>query len=325
MPTSYTGDKTQTQLPSNPPEPEGSIIGLLPADSDPPNGSTWEQVLKVLLDFIDWLMKPQAAANLFEKAIMPYRTAIGHRRFAIDHLGFPTGQVLCRDINWIGSVSSTEKLGADAGSPYQAMPEWSYKSVNATGTARAIMAPTVYGPALGLLAGEALNDYVTVSSSPLGTLLVDNHVVLEFTARVPIQSSLTTHVAICDVPGSHVAAESAFIGFRITGALSWLCVTKAASVETVTGSGVTAAIGSGRPDRLRVEWTGESVADDSIRTVRFYINGNLVATHTTNLPLGLLVGTAISQKRITAAAGGDTLVIGPMRLRMSLSELDTVY
>jgi hypothetical protein len=204
------------------------------------------------------------------------------------------------------------------------MPDWTYKSVQTAGISNAIMSPTVYGPSLGFLAGEGLNNYVTVKSMPLGTLRADNHVVLEFTARTAIQASLTTHIAICDEPGSHVGAESNFIGFRITAASSWECVTRAAGVSTVTDSGVTAAIGSDRPDRLRVEWSGETVADDATRAVRFYVNGVLKATHTTNLPLSMLAGIAISQLRNTAAAGGDIFIVGAMRFRMSLSEVDTV-
>lgn len=325
MPTTYTGDQTQTQLPSDPPEPEGSIQVSLPADGDMPNGATFEQAYKVLADFIDWLIKPAAAASVFEKAIMAFRAAIGHRRFAVDHVGFPNGQVLVNDVNWVASAAgAAEKFGAAAAyAAYRAMPEWAYKAVNVTGTARAIMAPSLFGAALGVLPGEALNDYCTVYRSPMGTLRADNHVTLDFTSRVPVQD-ITTYIGVCDEPGSHLGASADFIGFRITGALTWECITRAGGVTTATNSGVTAAVGASRPDRLRVEWSGETVADDSTRAVRFYVNGVLRQTHTANLPLGMLAGIGISQLRASAAAGGDTLVVGPMRFRMSLSEVDTV-
>jgi hypothetical protein len=328
VPTTYTGDQTQTQLPSDPPEGEGFIQASLPADGDDPNAATFEQAFKVCADFIDWLMKPKATASEWEKVILPFRAAIGHRRFAVDHMGFPTGQVLVHDVNWRAAVAgATQYFNANPGAVYGSMPDWTYTSVNAgAGTSRAIMGPSYYGPALGVLPGEVLNDYITVSMAPLGSLRADNHVVLEFSSVVPIQTTLTTHIAICDSPGTHVAAEANFIGFRINGAGNWFCVTKAAGVTTATDSGVTAAIGAPvtRGDRLRIEWSGETVADDATRCCRFYINGAKVAEHFTNLPLGMLTGISISEVRTTAGAGGDTLIVGPMRLRMSLSQVDTV-
>lgn len=325
MPTTYTGDKTATQAPADPPEPEGSIQASLIAGGDFPNASAFEQFCKVFADYIDWLIKPQAAVGSFVKGVMAWRAANGHRRFAIDHVGFPNGQVLVNDVNWVGSAAgAVEKFGAAASyAAYRAMPEWAYKAVNVTGSARAIMAPSVFGPALGILPGEALNDYCTVYRSPMGALRADNHVALDFTSGVPIQD-ITTHIGVCDEPGSHIGASADFIGFRINSATNWECLTRAGGVTTATDSGVTASIGGARLDRLRVEWSGETVADDATRAVRFYVNGVLRQTHTTNLPLGMLTGIGISQLRATAAAGGDTLIVGPMRFRMSLSELETV-
>ncbi len=325
MPTTYTGDQTQTQLPSDPPEGENTIQVSLPADGDLPNAATFEQAFKVLADFIDWLKRPKATASVWAKCIIAYRAAIGHRRFAVDHLGFPTGQVAVHDVNWRPSSSgAVEKFGADAGSVYRAMPDWSYKSVNTTGTASANMGRSAFGPAVGIRCGDTLNDYVRLTLMPLGELRADNHVVLEASSVVPIESSFTSYIAICDDPTGDVGSAADLIGFRIIGANSWRCVTRASGVETATDSLVTASIGSARPDRLRVEWSGETVADDATRAVRFYVNGTLVATHTTNLPLAMGAGVAISNLRNAAHVGGEYLIVGPMRMRLSLSEVDTV-
>jgi hypothetical protein len=78
--------------------------------------------------------------------------------------------------------------------------------------------------------------------------------------------------------------------FRKTAAGNvWQTVTKNAGVETVT----TTAIGTGAWHILRVE------INDTAGNARFYIDGNLVATHTLNLPaaatlLGHYVGNGIS-------------------------------
>jgi hypothetical protein len=325
LPTTYPGDQTATQPPSDPPEGENGISVALPADGDDDNAATYAQAFKVLADFIDWLKRPRATANVWEKCIVAYRAAVGHRRFAVDHLGFPTGQVLVKDVNWVQSPTSVANHSGAAASyaAYAAMPEWSYRAVQTAGLSWAVPAASVFGPSIACRPGEGLNDYLTTFHAPQGSLLVDNHVSLEFTARVP-SFGIKTIIALCDEPSSHIDAGAAFIGFRIDGATDWKCVTKAAGVETVTASGVTAAIGSARPDRLRVEWSGPTVADDATQAVRFYINGVLVATHTTNLPLAMLIGMGISQVRTTAGAGGEYLLGGPMRLRMSLSEVDSV-
>lgn len=325
MPTTYTGDQTQTQLPSDPPEGKNGIEVALPADGDLPNAATFEQAFKVLADFIDWLKRPRATASVWAKCIIAYRAAIGHRRFAVDHLGFPTGQVLVHDVTWRpASAGAAQKFGADPGSVYSAMPDWSYKSVNTTGTGSATMGRSVFGPAIALRCGDTLNDFVRLTMMPLGVLRADNHVVLEASGVVPIENSFTSYIAVCDDPANDVGAATDLIGFRITGANTWRCVTRASGVETETDSLVTASIGSSRPDRLRIEWSGETVADDATRAVRFYVNGALKATHTTNLPLGMGAGISISNLRNTAHVGGEYLIVGPMRFRMSLSEVDTV-
>jgi len=325
VPTTYTGDQTNTQLPSDPPEGENTIQVSLPADGDLPNAATFEQAFKVLADFIDWLKRPRATASVWDKCIIAFRAAIGHRRFAVDHLGFPTGQVVVKDVNWVYSALTGYSSKFNTGeSAFGAMPEWRYKAVGTTGTAIAYMAPSAYGPALGVLVGRTLNDYVTVACGPFGVLRADNHVVLEFTAVAPVYSSITSHIGLCDDPSTTVAGGNNFIGFRVGGGGSWRCVTKSGGVETATDSAVAAAIGAARGDRLRVEWSGETVADDATRAVRFYINGTLIATHTTNLPLSSNVGIGIGVVKTTADANDEYLIVGPMRFRMSLSEVDTV-
>jgi hypothetical protein len=326
VPTTYTGDQTQTQLPSDPPEGENGIQVALPADGDGNNAATYEQAFKVLADFIDFLKRPKGTAGVWEKCIVAFRAAIGHRRFAIDHLGFPTGQVLAYDATWPFSPLTGYASHFNTGEfAFGVAPEWTYKGVGTSGVSEALFGVSTFGaPTVAIRPGDTLNDYVTLKSGPIGRLRADNHTVLEFSATVPANGEMTCYIGLAANPSSTVAAESNFIGFRIPGGGTWRCVTKAAGVQTETNSGVAASIGASRLDRLRVEWSGETVADDATRAVRFYINGALVATHLTNLPLDLTVGPVISDIRTTAAVGGEYLLVGPMRFRMSLSEVDTV-
>lgn len=326
MPTTYTGDKTQTQAPSAPPNPEEEIDVQLPADGDAPNASTWEQAFKVLADFVDWLFKPQAKGSDWDRATMAYRTALGSRRFAIDHMGFPSGLVLNYEANWRSSpgVSFANPSGTDE-THFKVLTDWRYKALQVSGTAAAIMGTDAVGSSLLIVAGETAGSYVTCSTGPFGTLRSDVHVALDFAASVPGSASRTVVVGISGAPTSEMAAENNFIAFRVTaGGTFWECVTRSAGVETVTTTAVTAHVydGATRSDRLRIEWHGEDVADDGNRRVRFYINGALVATHSTNLPLSSTIGLAVSDIRIGAGTDTDFLCLRPMRLRVSLHDGD---
>lgn len=57
MPTPYTADPAATEAPAAPPAFGVLPIVNLPADSDPPNGATYEQAYKVLADYVGFLMK----------------------------------------------------------------------------------------------------------------------------------------------------------------------------------------------------------------------------------------------------------------------------
>jgi hypothetical protein len=65
--------------------------------------------------------------------------------------------------------------------------------------------------------------------------------------------------------------------FRSTDGGNWFAVTRENGNETFTDTGVAPTLGTFRNFRIQVE------ADRS--AVRFYIDGTLVATHTTNIPI----------------------------------------
>ena len=110
MPSAYDGNSAATQAPSAAPEPEGTITVNLPVDADPPNGSSFEQAFKVLADFTRWLLIPTAKIGDFVGHIMAWRNATGHKRFRVDHLGFPGGPIVVQETYWPTGAAITGAL-----------------------------------------------------------------------------------------------------------------------------------------------------------------------------------------------------------------------
>jgi len=119
----------------------------------------------------------------------------------------------------------------------------------------------------------------------------------------PIDTNLVQRMELLGLGNSLVngtnyaaAGASLFVGFRIDVAGSnetLKAVTKNGASETVTDTGVTQV--------LDVMNLFEIIASSS--QVKFYIDGNLVATHTTNIPTGALGPLWSSRTKENAAKG----------------------
>lgn len=326
MPTNYTGDQFAVQAPAVAAEPEGSVLVRLPADGDPPNASTFAQALRVLADYVDFLLKPRPRSGHFARAVQRWRSAIGHTRFAVDHLGFPAGRFFQREMLWPDSpLSGTNKTGTGE-SMFATMPDWRYKaveSVDSTGFDGAELEPTAFGPAVRLCAGRSADDYVTISAGAFGSLRGDNHVALEFTAwDSGVAERQLSLGLVMGHPNTHVEAALSWIGVRVVAGL-WEAVAKSGGAETTFFLGGVVTNLSARPSRIRIEWHGEAVSDDSNRSAMFFLNGTLVATFTTNLPTGAFV-VAASDRRLVAGTVDTKSVLGPMRLSVSTHDQDAM-
>lgn len=115
MPTNYPGVKTNTQSPSVVPQNEGTITIALPADGDPPNASTFAQGFKVCADWIMYLLAPvvkiAASAADWARSLIRFRSAAGHTRSHVDHLGIVSGRIQSWREHW--ELGGT--LGASVG------------------------------------------------------------------------------------------------------------------------------------------------------------------------------------------------------------------
>jgi len=107
--------------------------------------------------------------------------------------------------------------------------------------------------------------------------------------------------------GVTVPSHGVYLASRDGG--NWLAVTRASSIETVTDTGVAPALGTWVNYRVDVE------ADRS--AVRHYVNGALVATHTTNIPAANVnLSQIISVNRVSTTGTSVALDVDFAWLRL---------
>jgi hypothetical protein len=329
VPSAYDGNSSATQAPSAAPEPEGTITVNLPVDADPPNGSTFEQAFKVLADFIRWLMIPTAKIGDYVGHIMGWRAANGQKRFVVDHLGFPAGQIFQKHTCWPGhSEISAGHFGTTAAEAYAPNPAWRIQLNGAGAFIDAQIpspaAPPVTALKMGVISGSG-GDYAAMSSGPSVMLVPGNHVTYEFIIGAEDDEANVTPCAVglgVYTDGSGVGVAE-FIGFESRGGTTLQAVTRHLGAETVTNTGVTIPRGPNAGagmNRCKIEWHGASVAEDAIERVRFYVDGALVASHTANLPGNEKVSEVIGV--VLSGPVGDSIWVGPVRLYANLFPQD---
>lgn len=155
----------------------------------------------------------------------------------------------------------------------------------------------------GRVAFNGINQSGVTSFVPLGGG------VARFKARlkmVTLSNGTDTYTARLGFNGSTSGEAVNFVGFRYTDGVNtgkWQAVTKAASVETATDTGVTA--------QTSTLSTFEVIIDAAAANAYFYIDGVLVATNTTNIPTGASqpVGYGVSVNKSAGSNAIDTLNI----------------
>lgn len=340
MPTPYTPDPTAAQAPSPVPEPENYPILNIPIATEGRTVSSIEQFAKALGDHLVWLKRPTAKALAWAQHILSFRSALGHRRFSIDHLGLPGGLVFSKD--FIGQLNSTiglsewysEVIGA-GNKQIATMPEWRYKGTQAAGGFTAGGATNRDGngggPAFYVQSGDSGDDYAHLSSGVYGDFSTHKHVVLDTTAVQHIAfNNQEALIGLGEIPnnGGSDADQNPgniqnFIGFWFDG-VNWHAFTANAGVATDVDTTVAAATGvAAVPDRLRVEWHGSGVSEDGNSMARFYVNGVLRSEIATNLPVvGTNIYLILAIRTRTGGGGGGVIQTGPMRFRMNMFSSD---
>lgn len=392
MPTNYTGLKTNTQSPSPTPNPAVSPVLSLPVDGDPENAASIAQALKALADLEDWLTKPQAKSADWATPLMQFRSALGHTRALIDHLGLPGGRIIQWDEAWeastVGSVSGTvspavpllgsvpvvhdttfasyltnlashltdASTAADLAAVQVALGQagsavslavgrylagtmnsrWWMKGQQTSGIGYALplfMAAVLRTRFLSVECGDNGGTDYTLVYRPANCLFDDN---LSFALEWELD------LAAANIPGRAVyvgfsdeglappsgGSATNFAVFELDHAGNWLCSHGGSGGFVSVDSGVAGSIGL---TRFRIEFHGATVADNGVRTLRYYINGVQKGGDITTLLPDATAG-ASAQIAVVNTNGGASgfsappgpIQVGPMRFRGSIYPADVI-
>lgn len=329
MPTTYIGDPTQTRSPALKPGPGGVPSLALPNDGEAANAASIAQALKVLADYAGFTLSPKAKPSEWGEAVQRWRSAQGHTRFAVDHLGFPAGAYQGFDELWPNSPPSRDNTGSVAivGSSMS----WSLSIRSATdGVPKAVLLfpDATINPlwrGLYLYVGDASGDFTGISCTPLALCTDDLHAVAETRLYLQAPGAASYSFSLVGNPvgpviypvGSDGPTDDYIAIKRPPGGGNWRAVSRGSGgSEVLTDTGVAASAAT--VYRMRIEWHGANVSDDAAASARFYINGSLVATHASP-GLGPTAAVAPGAQFFTAAAGvataGSTFIVGPIRHR----------
>jgi hypothetical protein len=169
MPTDYAGDPTAADTPDIAPEPEKVVHVNIPIATEGRTVSSIQQAFKALANNITWLFKPKAKSGAFAGLIMAFRTALGHKRFIIDHLGLPMGRIDSWREDWAAGVDVSGSAGPvdTTGNPiaYDADIVSSLvaagNALNTAGADSAMVTASAVAAAQLVIAGAALNTAAT--------------------------------------------------------------------------------------------------------------------------------------------------------------------
>lgn len=289
MSSNYTGNPTATQSPAAAPSAGVAPIAVLPADGDARNAASIAQAFKVLCDYVAYLMQPlPIKAQLYISELWS-RAHSAASSFTFS-AGSPTTYV-GQDINWQGYSSSGSNGSVSLATP----------------TSQTFMAAT-------LEQTSTSSGHRSFLASLLPVASMQNHATLFAETSFKWggeNANSETYFALHATPT--VGAVDHGVGFYKTPSSSnWFAKTNdGTSTNTDTGVAV-----SGSFQHLRIELYGSSTAGGA--RALFYIDGSLVATHTTNIPAAnddLYVETMLKNTNATGAA--TTVVVGPVRVSLN--------
>jgi hypothetical protein len=262
---------------------------VIPADGEALNVASITQALKVLADFEAWMLSPRAQAGgggldvKYQEAIQIWRSAALHKRFGIDHLGFPMGQIQRWEQDW--ESAALEQIGVGSTLVTQSGWQSTVVKVGAGAGNVTILSPGSSIPGcrhLRLDAGNSSNDRSLVTKLGQCLFHADVALAMEWSATIPSLQNYSYGMGFNTESVYASAGHGPIAQFFANGpGGNWHCQTDDGTTLNDVDSGV--AIGTART-RFRIEYHGANVDDASTERVLFFIDGVIKANITANMP-----------------------------------------
>jgi hypothetical protein len=317
MSTTYTADPDAAPLaPDAGQKPEATPAITLPADGDLANAASIAQAFKVLANHLARAMKPKGSTSAAVRHLYRGRTSLGHTRWALDRNGLPAGTYLQMQERW---PFVTGLSGDPSG---RVLPN--YPGVNWVNICSAVASGIVFvhPPAatyagvpndrMGMVricAGDVLNQFYGLQAAPMCAFHADADIAWETILNVGDDAGATRPDVMAGITDVFVGDPRTIPGcyfLRDITKANWQAVTRDATSETMTDTGV--AVSAGANMRMRIEYRGANVNDGGTKAVYFYIGQALVATNTTTVPI---TGSAAPLMAAKNTAGATILRSNP--------------
>ena len=282
---------------------------MLPVDGDAANAASVLQAFKVGLDFIEYAKAPFALASSWLNEIISYRNATLQRRFGIDHLGMPGGQILQWDENWNKTVAGT--FGTDL----------SWTSTPGTGSIIPI------SPGLGAPHAALFNAMAVLPPTGAATATWFQRASPDFVMNPDLSVSVEAPILLRSVGTNNTSVVFGFSNGAPGIATHGAFFSKAsADTNWHATSPDTGSTDLGVPpvvdvyQRARVELLGANVSDNGTSRANFYLSGVLVGHADNPVPLGTGNALSVVFGALTQITGGSScqFQIGPIRYRQNL-------
>jgi hypothetical protein len=301
----------------------------LPADGDPTNASTFAQAFKVLADFVAYFHTPTALASDWDGVIQQWKSARGHERFQVDHMGFPMGRVAEFDENWMiqDQTINTAAASVDLSDAWQVFTSDNGVIVDidtphaGAPMRHAQLDPSPVGAGVAVLRSRQLTQFGT-----------DICFAIEFTAGLDTATAAdeTNYLlGVCNANANHTPAQIITGSEDVQGIWLYIPQTSDNIQLLIRGTGGAGGItlvdtGVAKDDswhHWRLQWNGSSHDDASTTRVLLFRDGVLVGTSTAATMPGFLINAGIyfGAARVGASNIGSGInIYAPVKFRATM-------
>lgn len=330
MSSTYSGNASATQAPSDPPGSGTAPKATLPADGDALVAASVAQMAKVAMDYAAWAASPfPASGAALNLPVMPFQDARLRRRFMVNHYGVPGGAWERWVETWAAHAAANF---TQSGTYDNNQGRWHIMldgaGADLTSRFPGVVANENFSPncrALNLTLRSAAASQCEVRLNDAApTLRFDTQGYASLSWEGYVRTVINTKWAWgFTIPGVFVNDIQYGAWFeRPEGGTNWRCKTANASVVTDVDSTIagTAAV----THHFRIDLVGSGIADDSTTRALFYIDGVQRANITTNLPTTVMLMPFFAGKSSTGTAN-LTMVLGAVEHVQITRDGPTVY